>query len=233
MELLRRMRNKELRGLPLDCPLPPLFRYATLTYNKHAVIPAEGLTVDAKVGGIGFRNYTLPTGLSHGATWAEDLLFIGPETSCVNTNLTLDFKFNTNASQNLDGRLSESWLTDRGGFVGLNQTYPFYDHANAHTYPGLQARAYKAACLNNAWTMAYLNVTNPAISSYRNRSVSYLNSVHGKQFELPRSFTLNNQGLSIDYHFGNYLFPQLISSVGGRYDNPFNVTFDQFADIGN
>lgn len=53
--------------------------------------PVEGLIVDAKSGGLGFRNHTVPANSEHGATWAEDLLFILPETHCENTNLTIEF----------------------------------------------------------------------------------------------------------------------------------------------
>ena len=43
----------------------------------------EGLIVDTKTGGIGFRNHTIPaTPLPYGAFWSEDLLFIEPETEC-------------------------------------------------------------------------------------------------------------------------------------------------------
>lgn len=201
---------------------------------SNTTMPVEGLIVDAEVGGIGFRNHTLPKGLDNGATWSEDLLFIGPETSCVDTNLTFDFTVNSNANQS--GQLSELWLTDRGGFVSLNHTYPYYDHVNAQANPDLQQRAYKAAWLNNVWTMVYLNVTNPNDSIYGKRSFSYLNSAYGKRFELPHTCTTSFNGLSIGYDFGRYLFDQPIDDmdgVGTSYSNPFHITSDNFTDISN
>jgi hypothetical protein len=76
----------------------------------------------------------------------------------------------------------------------------------------------------------YLNVTNPNDSLYGNSSFSYLNSSYGKQFELPRSGTLNFNTMSIDSDFGSYL-EQAIGSVGGTYPNPFNITSVNFTDI--
>lgn len=207
------------------------YRFVNSKVLSDAIIPIEGLIIDMKVGGIGFRNHTLPTDLKHGAIWTEELLFIGPETSCVDTNLTMDYTVNFNTSKTLDGQLSELWLTDRGGFVNLNQTYPFYDHDNAQANPDLQARAYQAAWLNNVWTMAYLNVTNPNNSPYGKKVFSYLNSAYGKQFELPRDIVPNYKGLLIDYQFGSYLLGSF-DSVGGIYDNPFNVTSHNFNSIG-
>lgn len=203
---------------------------------SNVTMPVEGLIVDTKAGGIGFRNHTLPQGLKYGAIWVEELLFIEPETSCVNTNLTLDFTVNSNASQALNGQLSALWLTDLGGFAGLNQTYPYYDHDNAQENPDLQARAYTAAWLNNAWTMAYLNVTNMNGSPYGNKSFSYLNSTYGKRFDLPYDDTLHLYGLSMDPQFGSYLFGAPVGTVGGvsvTYPNPFNVTSDNFTTIGS
>jgi len=106
----------------------------------------------------GLGTITIPAGFQHGATWTEALLFIEPETSCVNTNLTLDFTIS--AAEHDSAFISELFLTDCGGLVNLNHTYPEYNRDNPHKNPDLQSRAYKAAWLNNAWSMAFLNVTN-------------------------------------------------------------------------
>ena len=54
----------------------------------------EGVVIDTINGGIGFRNHTVPasSNVKHGATWTEDLLWIEPDTSCVDTNWTVEFK---------------------------------------------------------------------------------------------------------------------------------------------
>ncbi|KAL1976221.1 hypothetical protein VTN31DRAFT_2503 [Thermomyces dupontii] len=44
-------------------------------------LAVEGLVVDMKNGGIGFRNHSAPPWTPYGSTWSEDLLFIEPEFS--------------------------------------------------------------------------------------------------------------------------------------------------------
>ena len=197
-----------------------------------AIKPIEGLVVDTKSGGLGFRNHTLPVGLRHGATWTEDLLFIEPETECVDTNLTIDFTVaNKNETLNATDGTAAIFLTDRGGFANLNHTYPYYDRDHADTNPDLRARAYKAAWMNNAWTMLYLNVTNPNNSTYGNKSFSYVNSQIGKTFEMPTSGSLSPQNaLGVSTEWGNYLSGSVLASSGepGAYPNPFNITRDNF-----
>jgi hypothetical protein len=120
------------------------FRQVDILVLDDTIKVIEGLVVDAKSGGVGFRNHTAPVGLAsqdRGATWTEDLLFIEPITSCVDTNLTLDFTIVT-GNISLPAGIKDFVLTDRGGFANLNRTYPEYDHDNASTvnYP------YNARC---------------------------------------------------------------------------------------
>jgi len=203
--------------------IQPLF----LDERYHVV---EGLVVDTKTGALGFRNHTVPAGdqLSHGAVWSEDLLFVEPETKCVDTNLSLEFRVSLNSQTST--QFHEFFLVDNGGFVNLNQTYPAYDHDNAQNNPDLRMRAYKAAYLHNAWSMAYLNVTSLE-PSWR-----YLNSKLGQKFPMK----LENNAL-------NYLVPRLSDfapswllpgAAGGSgtklnatYPNPFNVTNKNFESI--
>jgi hypothetical protein len=57
--------------------------------NNNDIVLVEGLVVDTRDGGgVGFRNHSVPVEASNGATWTEDLLWVRPVTSCVNTNLT-------------------------------------------------------------------------------------------------------------------------------------------------
>ena len=122
---------------------------------NHAIEPVEGLIVDTVDGRIGFRNHTVPTGVEQSASWTEGLLFVEPETACVNTKLTIDFTVTTNGSiQNLV-------LTDRSGFKNLNNTYPHFDPYTAQSNPDLYGRAYKAAWMSNAWSMLCWNITKP------------------------------------------------------------------------
>jgi hypothetical protein len=189
--------------------------------NEYRVL--EGLIVDAKIGGIGLRNHTVPTGLDHGATWSEDLLFFEPDAGCVNTNITFDYEVDYN-SEDFTG-LRNLVITDRGGFAELNETYPTYDHPGAQSNPDLMGRAYKAAYLNNFYTMLVYNITNPNNNRTQQRAFSYLNSEVGKTFPLNASTSDQYRALSVSSQFGNYLDP-LDGLLG--FPNPFNVTKDDF-----
>lgn len=68
-----------------------VYRQLTSMLLNDALEPVEGLIVDTKRGGIGFRNHTIPRGLTFGGDWTEDILFLEPETACVDINLTLEF----------------------------------------------------------------------------------------------------------------------------------------------
>lgn len=153
-----------------------------LMENDYVLI--EGLVVDMKKGGIGFRNHSAPPVRPYGSTWSEELLFIEPESHCVDLNLTLDFMLPKYTSQGW--QIHDLVLTDRGGFVNLNKTYPKWDfNSDRQKFPQLEARAYKAAWLNNAYTMVFMNVTNVRNQSDPNSEpFSYLKSEMGKRFPL-------------------------------------------------
>ena len=194
----------------------------------------EGLVVDTKTGALGFRNHTVPKGEQyhqHGAVWAEDLLFIEPETTCVDTNLTFEFTMaTTRGSTYLTSIFSEYSLVDRGGFSGLNQTYPDYNHDNAQNHPDLQARAFKAAYLHNAYTMAWLNVTSIK-PSWR-----YLNSTQGQKFPLPLSTPVDYISPTISNFQPTWLLPDTLGSpstgMNVTYSNPYNISISNFQTIG-
>ncbi len=115
------------------------------------VQPVEGLIVDTISGAIGFRNHTVPPGFKYGATWEEDILFVEPETVCVDTNTTLDYTIAS--SPNSSVSIVDLILTDRGGFVDITTAYPRVDLTDTQAHPNLYLRAYKAAWMTNAWTM--------------------------------------------------------------------------------
>jgi len=182
----------------------------------------EGLIVDTKSGGIGFRNHTIPTGLKHGASWAEELLFVGPDTQCVNTNLSIEF---TVTSGNDSRKYDNFFLVDEGGFHALNTRYPVYDHENAQNNPDIRARAYKAAWLNNVWSMAFFNVTNVNDEDTGDTAFRYIDSFPGKKFALGSGSYTNYASQFLSRTFGYYI-PR---NDGIRnYSNPFNVTAADF-----
>jgi hypothetical protein len=208
------------------------YRQLTSLILDDAIEPVEGLIVDTQGGGIGFRNHTIPSGVELGATWTEDLLFVEPDTQCVDTNLTLDFSI----PQGLSGDTIEDLaLTDHGGFANLIQEYPYYDRSDPQANPDLAGRAYKAAWINNALTMIYLNVTRPNPGAW-----AYLDSTVGKRFPLTASFSgvsydslmaTSEWGTLLDFSTSNGTSFNSSGSAGVTYANPFQISSSNFSDI--
>ncbi|ODH52079.1 hypothetical protein GX48_01868 [Paracoccidioides brasiliensis] len=209
------------------------YRQAGILALSDAYNIVEGLVVDAKEGGIGFRNHTTPSPLPHGSEWSEDLLFVEPYTECVDTNITMDFKISLSPGSPLEDLV----LTDRGGFVNLNTTYPQYDRNDTQANPDLFGRAYKAAFLNNVLTMVYLNVTNPRTEDLK--PYSYLKSEMGKTFPMDGNLVIDYDKLLTTQTWGKFLNlrSRLSNSTynrtgsGDDYANPFDLTTDNFTTI--
>lgn len=204
-----------------------MFRQVDSVALEDSVKLIEGLVVDTQTGGVGFRNHTVPQPADRNVTWQEDLLFIEPVTTCVDTNLTFDYtesrgNFSSGSTGPVDYR-----LTDRGGFANLkrddlNRTYPYYDN-NPQANPDLWNRAHLAAQINNFYTMLYLNVTNAGNSTTGVKSFQYLNSTIGKSFPVWVNGPTNYRAATFSNEYGGYLFG---TGTGGnlKYPNPFNVT---------
>ncbi|KAI9883072.1 MAG: hypothetical protein M1823_005164 [Watsoniomyces obsoletus] len=125
--------------------------YQSLALNNRTDV-VEGLVVDTRSGGVGFRNHTAPRSPGPaGMAWEEDLLWLEPETVCVNSNLTVEFSLPFRGSFDRDSAL----LTDRGGFVNLTRDYPYIDLNHTQAQPQLYGRAWKAASINNMNLMRY------------------------------------------------------------------------------
>ena len=213
-----------------------IYRQLTSVLLNDALEPVEGLIVDTQSGGVGFRNHTVPQGLTLGADWTEDILFIEPETVCVDTNLTLEFMILP--FEYRGGSIVNLSLVDQGGFVNLNHTYPLIDLTDTQTDPKLKERAYKAAWQTNALTMVYLNVTRPSPNSF-----SYLKSEIGRHFPLSSrvgsydSFTTSSSwGGLIDapFAYSNGSLSNSSSSYDDPatvYSNPFGINSGNFSDI--
>ncbi|EDN02871.1 predicted protein [Histoplasma mississippiense (nom. inval.)] len=128
-------------------------------------------------------------------------------------------------------------LTDRGGFVNLNTTYPEYDRLNSQADPDFYGRAYKAAFLNNALTMIYLNVSNPRTKDLE--PFSYMNSEINKTFTLEGNIGAKADRFLTDQTWGSYLslkfagFNSTFNSTGSGddYPNPFDITTSNFTSI--
>lgn len=215
----------------------------------------DGLIVNTRDGGIALRNHTAPKNMAYGAEWEEELMYITPETVCVDTNLTLEFQiaplgyglFDPYVSTSSGMSIVNLSLVDRGGFSNINRTYPEKPFFAGQSDAELQFRAYKAAWINNAWTMMFLNVTNPRTAKLA--PFSYMNSTVGKKFPLDarQAASAGYGQIALSSRYGDYLPLQysLLSSGNSSllgnasfpstqdprsvYPNPFRVLRSNFS----
>jgi hypothetical protein len=221
-------------GSPYDTGV---YRQVQSLIQEDAVKVVEGLVVDAKSGGIGFRNHTLPINVGQGAVWVEDLLFIQPETECVTLNLTMDFDVPQNSSELLIGTSYPAYLTDQGAFLHLLHDRPDYDHSNPQQNPDLRRRTARAAWSNNAYTMFVLGLAKPGSSPYpTNDSSPFNSSFIGKRYPIPVSYTsASKNAVGSSQHFGSYFGTSLFgptNTADFTYPNEFNITTMNFTTIG-
>lgn len=117
--------------------------------------------MDLASGGIGFRNHSIPTQSSQGAAWTEDLLFIVPETHCVDDSLTIDYDLKEDSRTHTLGSGGILRLTDHGGFADLNRSVSLegFRWNVSQDNVCLHDRAQVVAWFSNVYTMAYMNLT--------------------------------------------------------------------------
>lgn len=226
--------------------LRPQYRTLSTVLLDDNIHLTEGLIVDARDGGIGFRNHTVPPPSPQGSVWSEDILFIQPETVCVDTNLTLDFMLhdqhldtdvNWNETTIPNDAVLNLSLIDHGGFSNLAKALPTNSTNNPQSDPDLVGRAYQMAWLNNHMTMLFLNVTDP--------QVSFVKSNIGQQYGLDGGLNLSfyptfDAVTTSSFGYGTYLDPPSIFSKSGEliytsprlYENPWNITAKNFSTIG-
>ena len=92
--------------------------YESLILNNQINV-VEGLVVDIKVGGIGFRNHIVPLDPGLGSEWTEGLLWIQSETVCVFTNISRELTTLRVPLAEVTVGSWENYITDRGGFSNL------------------------------------------------------------------------------------------------------------------
>ncbi|KAL5360297.1 hypothetical protein BJX96DRAFT_165054 [Aspergillus floccosus] len=213
--------NGTVRNSKLGWYAMPTYRHISmLLLEGEGIRVVEGLIVDEKQRGIGFRNHTAPVAeLPYGSSWSEDILFIEPETQCVPLNLTIDFE-RPNNYEVLYTTIN-TVLTDRGGLSNLSRTTPDLTVAENGQDFDLRERAYQAAWLNNFLTMAYYNATDRDPSNIQRMEVR-----PGQTFDLPKTAT----NLSIGYwnirtsiDLGEYL-----DFTANAYANPQAVSMEDF-----
>ncbi|CEL11612.1 hypothetical protein ASPCAL14713 [Aspergillus calidoustus] len=203
----------------------PDYRTMSLLLLEDDVRLVEGLITDLHEGGIGFRNHTAPSeaSLKYGASWDEDILFIEPETQCVPLNLSIHV---ITPPWNNDEKIFRNMtLVDDGGFSNLPRTTPdMARRINGQADFDLRDRAYKAAWVNNYYTMLFFNLTDPDSDSTR------IDSSEGQGFDMfdeaSRNFSLGFSSIQTNVDYGAYL--DLTRSANRTY-NPHNVTAEHFA----
>ncbi|KAF9013149.1 hypothetical protein BDQ17DRAFT_1321040 [Cyathus striatus] len=129
-------------------------QYSTLEsfILRDGIFAVDGAIVDlTETPGIGLSNHTAPPSLKDGATWSQEMLWLEPVTTCVDTNLTIDYVLEDGPNASID----TFNLTDRGGFVGLTTQYPSLDRDGQNI--NLYQHAYKGAVISNAYSMIALN----------------------------------------------------------------------------
>ena len=218
------------------------FRNLNTMILDDAIEAVEGLIVDTKNGAVGLRNHTVPTSMQYAADWTEDLLFIEPETQCVDLGLHYEFILPLIP---VDGVTNLS-LIDDGGFADINTTYPEPDYSEAQKDPLLRERAYKAAWVTKVLTMAFLNVTRPNPHAF-----AYINSKVGQPFPLPNTSSseldmIGWNGIGITELFSYLVYPDAYNTtplsnftfdglpnptLTSIYPNVFNVSHSNYTSI--
>lgn len=218
-----------------------------LSSNGFEII--EGLVVDLARGGIGFRNHTIPSQSSHGATWTEDILFIVPETSCVDNNLTVDYDLKEDALLYSLGPGGILRLTDHGGFANLNSTVNVEGMRmnSSQDTVRLHDRALAAAWYSNSLTMLYMNLTNKEhmqeMKGYENLTVgtSYLfedesnstiDGILARSIPKPGRISLQRLGQHLDLPFSLSSNHSSMNNENQVFTNPNNITRDFFRETG-
>lgn len=118
------------------------------------IFAISGLIVNMTLNpGIRLWNNMIPM-LQCGGAWSNEVLWLEPVTSCVNTNLTFDYALGNNDDP---PQVDFYNLTDQGGFINLTTLYPTFSHDGQHI--NVHANSYKAAVLTNFNSMRSLNIT--------------------------------------------------------------------------
>ncbi|OJD17312.1 hypothetical protein AJ78_02600 [Emergomyces pasteurianus Ep9510] len=216
----------------------PMYRQLATLLQEDNIIPVEGLVVDMKTGGLGFRSHTVPKRrYEYGSRWNEDILFIEPETQCVNLNFTLDFVLPRDMATG-DKYVEELKIVDHGGFSGLrNGAAPSLDRiiSNGQVELNLKDRATSAGWFNNFLTMVFYNATDPNMHNIKRLDVSEGDTFSLPSFSANTTFRVGYQVLRSSMEFGEYL--NLTGKSGENRtiwsENPFDVSKRNFSFITN
>ncbi|KAG2184426.1 hypothetical protein INT43_000335 [Umbelopsis isabellina] len=143
---------------------------SVLLSNK--LFAVDGLIIDTTESpGVGIGNLQVPY-LPHGATWNQEMLWIEPETACVDLGFTLNFKLSDTATVSIYGSDNNVSLTDQGGFSNFN--YTFSDYGRNGQQITMEDRAKKLAFFTNIFIKAEYNISNRASYVGKNWSINGL-----------------------------------------------------------
>jgi len=209
------------------------FQYLKSIYLDNTLNPVEGLVTNTISGGVGFRHHTVPVVSGTAAEWSEDILFIEPEIVCVPLNLSYEFQLPWETDF-LGPQLTNLSIVDEGGFVDIVPEYPLLDLNETQRDPQLWNRAYKAAWMTNAYTMAYMNITRPSPHAF-----AYLNSMVGQRWPVTEDQAMGASPYSANFqpYYGmvqpptytsNYTFAKYPEA---NYSNPFGFSISNYTSI--
>ncbi|KAE8163270.1 hypothetical protein BDV40DRAFT_299604 [Aspergillus tamarii] len=208
------------------------YRQISQLIMEEGILAVEGLIIDTKAGRIGFRNHTVPVDVPTGARWTEDILFIEPEARCVNTNLTVDYRYNPSSESGSIEDTRDSVLVDHGGFSSLAHSTYEIDKADFQNNVALYERAYNAAWRHNMLVMQFLNVTTNGSDGLA--PFAYMNSNIGKKFDLQGISSIYVAPVTVQTDTGYARFLELPSpnqsatttslTPTPEGPNPFNLT---------
>lgn len=164
----------------------------------------EGGVVDRINGGYGFLRHARPKDVKYRADWKADLLWMAPESACVDNNVSIVYKYayNTKVFDAVDDSptMSEASIRDYGGLKFMPEDYPFIDLNKSQEDPLLYDRAWKAAVLSNFNIYVSLNLTRDKMPKETDKTLSFnITGFLTDKFSLePDIPTIQNMAYSLD-----------------------------------
>ncbi len=230
--LFRVMIEKDFDNLTY---LVDVYRHLDTFVLDDKIQAVEGLVVDTQHPKIGFRNHTAPTNVQYGAEWEEDLLFLEPETKCVDVNISVQVEVSPSGALT---SIHPAHLVDKGGFANMNITSPWqarmgkYDlYGDTQENPALDWRAQATGWLMNVLLAYYFNVTKPG------EREAYMDSQVGKIFpvNLTSHSTPTNQ-ISLGRSYGALLseidyYQTRNDTFAPFWPNPFKISYENFTHL--
>ena len=177
----------------------------------------EGIVADMRNGGLGFRNHTIPANAHQGVEWTEGLLWIEPETVCVNNNISVDFQLPIDSATN-----QQNYLVDLGGLTGPVGDYPYIDLNNTQIRPELYARAHKGAVLMN-YNLRLLLGISKTNASHSGKKFLLGSSYYDPGVAQASTFDIGVPGTSLSLDPSTNISAQMIESIGMLINHRVNL----------